>query len=160
MWRSQIRLLDPDRDEVALGSFTCALLREPWAVDVEDAIRESLADAVRLGYSTGFVCTDNEHLVGVATLIRPDTTDTLGVGYASILATAISHRRRGVARALKLTVMEEARSRGYRYLESRVHEDNKPMLLLNRSLGADMRRLPVGSGWQAPDHISCVIPLW
>ena len=151
--------MDPDRDEPALRTFKCALLREPWAIDVQDTIRGALADAVRSGYSTGLVCTDDDLLVGVATLMKPNVTDELRMGYSSILATSITHRRQGVARALKLAVMEEARSRGYRYLESRIHEDNQAILSLNRSLDADMRRLPPGPDWSASDHISCLIKL-
>lgn len=158
-WRDQVRLLDPNRDRAALSTFTCARLREPWAVDVEEWIRELVVDAVLSGQAIGFVCTDGEAVVGVATLFPPDSTDTLGVGFASLLATAISHRRMGVARALKMAVMDEARSRGYRFLESRVHEDNAAMLALNRTLGADMRRLLPGPEWEFPDHISCVIAL-
>ncbi len=154
-----MRWLDPDRDEPALRTFRCARLREPWAIDVQDAIRDALADAVRAGYSACLVCTDGDQLVGVATLMKPNVADDLRMGYASILATSITHRRRGVARALKLAVMQEARRRGYRFLESRVHEDNQAMLGLNRSLAADMRRLPPGPEWSAPDHISCVIKL-
>lgn len=158
-WAGRVRLLDLDRDAVALRTFRCARLSEPWAIDVQDAIRNYVADAVRSGRSTGFVCTDGDVLVGVATLFEPDVTDELQMGYASILATSIDHRGQGIARALKLAVMDEARSRGYRYLESRVHEDNQAMLSLNRSLDADMRRMPPGPDWNVSDHISCVVAL-
>lgn len=158
-WRDRVRLLDADRDELALRAFRCARLNEPWAMDVQEAIRDYVADAVRNRRSTGFICADGDLLAGVATLVKPNATDALQMGYASILATSIAHRRQGVARALKLAVIDEARIRGYGFLESRVHEDNQAMLRLNRSLGADMRRLPPGPDWAASDHISCVIAL-
>ena len=63
-WAHRVRLLDPDRDEVALRTFRCARLSEPWAMDVQDAIRAYVADAVRSGRSTGFVWADGDLLAG------------------------------------------------------------------------------------------------
>lgn len=158
-WADRVRLLDADRDEAALRSFQCALISEPWARSVQDAIQNDVADAVRRGRSTGFVCVDGGQLVGVGTLVDAIAADMSRIGYSSVLATSVTHRRQGVARALKLAVMEAARSRGYRFLESQVHEQNRAMLDLNRSLGADMRHQPPGPDWRRSDHISCVVAL-
>lgn len=158
-WRDRVRLIDPDRDEGRLASFQCARIGEPWAAEVEEAIRDPLALAIRRGRSTGLGCFDGDALVGVASLTTASLPDMTTIGYSSIIATAVSHRRLGIARALKLEVMDQARRRGYPYLESRVHESNSPMLELNRSLGADMRPLPPDASWRRSEHISCMIKL-
>ncbi len=82
-WRDRVRLLDPGRDEPALRSFQCARVREPWAVDVQDAIREFVTNEVRLGNATGFVCADGDLVAGLATLYPPVTGDELSTALGS-----------------------------------------------------------------------------
>jgi len=77
-----------------------------------------------------FVALDGGTVVGFASL------DGLGdVAYNGLTAVARSHRRRGVARALKLRQIAAARAAGFRLLVTESEERNEPMRRLNESLG-------------------------
>ncbi|MEM7029774.1 MAG: GNAT family N-acetyltransferase [Chloroflexota bacterium] len=79
-----------------------------------------------------FVAVDNGAWVGISNLWKDDVrTDRLWVGLTGILR---SHRRRGIATALKLLTFKYAQANGARYLETG-NEENNPMYDLNVTLG-------------------------
>jgi len=101
--------------------------------------RESLAEFVkrRLG-DPGFMpeghffALDGEQCVGLAMLDRMDAKkDTL---FAAFTGVARSHRRRGIAAALKVRSMSFAKQCGVRFIETN-NEVNNPMYDLNLALG-------------------------
>lgn len=79
-----------------------------------------------------FIAVDNGQWVGVSNLWKDDVrTDRLWVGVTGVLR---SHRRRGIATALKLLTFQYAQKHGVRYLETE-NEENNPMYDLNVMLG-------------------------
>ena len=64
------------------------------------------------------------------------SVDVLGeIGYNGLTAVARAHRRRGVARALKLSQIAAAKELGLSRLVTESEERNEPMRRLNESLG-------------------------
>ena len=59
--------------------------------------------------------------------------------YTGLTGVLRSHRRRGIATALKVTALEMAKARGVRTLETD-NEENNPMYLLNVELGFEPTR--------------------
>ncbi len=57
------------------------------------------------------------------------------VGYHAVTIVARSHRRRGIARALKAELIQRARARGLERLITNSNVDNAPMRTLNAELG-------------------------
>lgn len=57
------------------------------------------------------------------------------VGYHDMTAVARAHRRRGLARTLKLEQIRRARARGLARLVTQMHDDNEPIQRLNEELG-------------------------
>lgn len=84
----------------------------------------SLPDAI-------FVARDAERIVGLSSLERRQDGD-LDVG---LTGTARTHRRRGVARVLKLMATEYAASHGVAHVHTGNAAVNEGMVSLNRSLG-------------------------
>ena len=79
-----------------------------------------------------FFALDGRELVGLSTLWKDDVLeDKLWVG---ITGTLPSHRRRGIATALKLKTFEYAVAHGVKTLETE-NEENNPMYALNVKLG-------------------------
>jgi mycothiol synthase len=79
-----------------------------------------------------FVALDGERYVGLTHLLRAKAApDTLGAGLTGVVR---SHRRRGVATALKVRACEYARSVGAKAIETG-NEEGNPMALLNAALG-------------------------
>ncbi len=79
-----------------------------------------------------FLALENQQLVGVTMLFRSNRPQTLRTGLTGVLR---SHRRRGLALALKLRAIEFARRYGARYIRTSNHQTNRPMLALNEALG-------------------------
>ncbi|WP_018467694.1 GNAT family N-acetyltransferase [Calidithermus timidus] len=79
-----------------------------------------------------FIAFEGEAMVGVSQLWRSPRPQTLQTGLTGVLP---SHRRRGIALALKLRALEYARQQGYRYVRTNNHQVNRPMLALNEALG-------------------------
>ena len=79
-----------------------------------------------------FFAVDGAELVGLSTL-WPDSTDNekMHVGVTGILR---SHRRKGIATALKLLTFRYAQARNARYIKTE-NEENNPMYDLNVALG-------------------------
>ena len=79
-----------------------------------------------------FLALDGNDWVGLSTLWKDDVlADKLWVG---ITGTLRSHRRRGIATALKLKTFEYAIANGAKILETE-NEENNPMYTLNVKLG-------------------------
>lgn len=79
-----------------------------------------------------FVAMDNGVLVGESHLLNEDDDlEHLSTGYTGVIP---SHRRRGIATALKVRVIQYAQSQGVKTIRTSNHEDN-PMLQLNFRLG-------------------------
>ena len=78
-----------------------------------------------------FVALDGEHIVGLSYLIRRPDGDA-EVGDTGVLR---SHRRRGIARTLKMMVTRHAAERGIARVHTDNRADNTGMLAINRELG-------------------------
>lgn len=79
-----------------------------------------------------FVAVDGEHYVGISSLWpNPVLKQILLVGITGVLP---SHRRRGIATALKLKTIEFAQAYGAKIIETD-NEENNPMYDLNMQLG-------------------------
>ncbi|MEM7029775.1 MAG: GNAT family N-acetyltransferase [Chloroflexota bacterium] len=79
-----------------------------------------------------FFALDQDQWVGMSNLWRnPILTDRCKVGLTGVLP---SHRRRGIATALKLNTFHYARQNGIRYIHTE-NEENNPMYALNMQLG-------------------------
>ena len=79
-----------------------------------------------------FVAIDGDAYVGETFGHRTAAEDVLGIGVTSVLP---SHRRRGIARALKLRLHAYARAKGYREIHTDTSRENKGMSALNDELG-------------------------
>jgi len=78
-----------------------------------------------------FVAREGEHIVGLSYLLRRPDGDA-EVGDTGVLA---SHRRRGIARVLKMLVTRYAAQRGIRLVHTDNRADNAGMLAINQALG-------------------------
>ncbi len=83
-----------------------------------------------------FLCAEGDQLVGLSEL-RPSLTDGRVVGVA-LTGVLRSHRRRGIATALKVLGIEWAKARGAELIRTD-NEENNPMYGLNLSLGFQPR---------------------
>lgn len=104
---------------------------EPHARQSFESFRSSLRAPGFLsdGY---FVAVDGGRYVGLTNLLRAKADPaTLGAGLTGVVR---SHRRRGIATALKVRAVEYARSVGAAAIETGNEEDN-PMAALNAALG-------------------------
>ncbi len=81
------------------------------------------------GYS---IAIDGDAFVGLSYLVRSPQPDTLRTG---LTATLRSHRRRGIALALKVHVLTLAKVRGYRYVKTDNETNNRGMIAINDELG-------------------------
>jgi len=82
------------------------------------------------------VALDGEEIVGVTYLVRRPGGDA-EVGDTGVLR---SHRRRGIARALKMMPTRCAAEQGFRYVYTDNRADNAGMLAINTQLGCSRRR--------------------
>src|SRR5438067_6268125 len=104
-------------------------------VDWEDPPIETFPKSVFEGPSvlldSYFVALDGDHIVGLSYLIRrPD--GAAEVGDTGVLR---SHRRRGIARTLKVMVTRHAAEQGIKRVHTDNRADNTGMLAINRELG-------------------------
>lgn len=94
---------------------------QEWAMQSPDLLPE--------GY---FIAFEGERQVGVSQLWRSSRPQTLQTGLTGVL---LSHRRRGIALALKLEAARFAKAYGVRYLRTNNHSVNRPMLAINEAMG-------------------------
>jgi len=78
-----------------------------------------------------FVARDGDHIVGLSYLLRRPDGDA-EVGDTGVLS---SHRRRGIARVLKMMVTRSAMQHGIPAVHTDNRADNAGMLAINRELG-------------------------
>jgi len=78
------------------------------------------------------IAAEGETWVGLALL---EDTATTGAMYNGITGVLPAWRGRGVAQALKLLAIRQARQHGARYLRTHNDAQNAPMLAINRKLG-------------------------
>ena len=78
-----------------------------------------------------FIAREGAHIVGLSYLLRRPDGDA-EVGDTGVLA---SHRRRGIARVLKMLVTQYAVQGGIPYVHTDNRTDNAGMLTINRALG-------------------------
>lgn len=79
-----------------------------------------------------FVACDGAQIVGVSALWRRANTPNLDTGFTAVLR---SHRRRGIALALKLRALDYARQVGAPMVRTDNASDNQGMLAINVALG-------------------------
>lgn len=97
---------------------------ETWrakSVDDEQSLRDAYLIAI-----------EGDRYVGQTTGRRANADDVLDIGITGVLP---SHRRRGLARALKLQLHKYARRNGYREIHTTTLRENPAMAALNDSLG-------------------------
>jgi GNAT superfamily N-acetyltransferase len=93
---------------------------------------EKIFDSPSIMHDGFFLALDSGRYVGTSTLWR-STTDE-GHLYTGLTGVLRSHRRRGVATALKTVALTFAKESGYKIIETD-NEENNPMYLLNLQLG-------------------------
>lgn len=102
-----------------------------------EAWQKRLLDSPTFMPEAWFIAVDGEKWVGLSCLWRDSTSShRLGTGLTGVLR---SHRRRGIATALKVRALTFARNYGAREVDTN-NEENNPMLQLNYQLG--FRSLP------------------
>jgi GNAT superfamily N-acetyltransferase len=79
-----------------------------------------------------FVALDNNRWVGISRLM--ELAGEPGKLYHGLTGVVPSHRRRGIATALKISAIEYARQAGAEWIETE-NEENNPMYALNMKLG-------------------------
>jgi GNAT superfamily N-acetyltransferase len=114
-----------------------ALLRDvPSAEPVEvwpfELWQERTMKDQNLVLEANFIAFEGETMVGVSQLWKSPRAQTLQTGLTGVLP---SHRRLGIALALKLRALEYARVQGYRFVRTNNHQVNRPMLAINEALG-------------------------
>lgn len=119
-------------DQPTLGQVTAAPFEDWLRTNVESP------QALPEGY---FIAMDAERYVGSASLLRVSTDVRAGV-----TAVLPSHRRRGIALALKLMTIAYARAIGSERIVTSVTEPNVAMLALNERLG--FRRTRSWAGYE------------
>jgi GNAT superfamily N-acetyltransferase len=128
---SRIISLGP-ADSDRLRTFRCAGPDEPWARDVERAIQQGVGTSLaETGYS-GIGVEDESALCAVCTWIEADKDRWK----MNLLATSLSHRRKGYATDLVIELIGRARRAGVETLHAEVDIDNAPMRHLLADLGA------------------------
>lgn len=97
-----------------------------------EAFVQQVCDAPGHHADCQFIAAEGETWVGLALL---EDTATTGAMYNGITGVHPAWRGRGVAQALKLLAIRQARQRGARYLRTHNDSQNAPMLAINRKLG-------------------------
>lgn len=111
-------------DQPTVGRVTAQPFADWKAYNLDDPL--ALPDAYLVALADG-------RYVGQTTARRAaGADDVLEIGVTGVLP---DHRRRGIARALKLELHEYARANGYAELHTRTMKDNRAMVDLNTSLG-------------------------
>jgi GNAT superfamily N-acetyltransferase len=102
-----------------------------WQDPPLDTFTRSIFERPSVLLDSFFVARDGDHIVGLSYLLRRPDGDA-EVGDTGVLS---SHRRRGIARVLKLLVTRYAAQQGIPYVHTDNRADNAAMLAINRELG-------------------------
>jgi GNAT superfamily N-acetyltransferase len=114
IWRDMPHEAHVDWEDPPLETFTRSIFERP------SVLLESF-----------FVARDGNHIVGLSYLLRRPDGDA-EVGDTGVLR---SHRRRGIARVLKMLVTRYAAQQGIPNVHTDNRADNAGMLAINRELG-------------------------
>jgi ribosomal protein S18 acetylase RimI-like enzyme len=156
------RRLDED-DAGALAAFRCRKLGEPWADDVEYAVRNELADSLRGGFITAEGEWQDDDLAGLIAW-RPERDPAIRsrfgdeVWRVTLLAVSVDYRDRLYARQLKRWLLGEAHASGIRFVTSNVHWDNGRMIEMNKRFGGSVERTMKGPYRFDEEFCVCVVP--
>jgi GNAT superfamily N-acetyltransferase len=102
-----------------------------WQDPPFDTFTRSIFERPSVLLDSFFVAREGDHIVGLSYLLRrPD--DDAEVGDTGVLS---SHRRRGIARVLKMLVTRYAAQQGIAYVHTDNRADNAGMLAINLELG-------------------------
>jgi len=112
-----------------LGDVPSAEPITPWPFEVW---RERSLEDPNLLPEGFFLAFEGQQMVGVSMLFKSHRPQTLRTGLTGVLK---SHRRKGIALALKLRAAAFALEYGARYIRTSNHQINRPMLAINEALG-------------------------
>ncbi|MDX2008355.1 MAG: GNAT family N-acetyltransferase [Meiothermus sp.] len=101
----------------------------PWAFENWQARHTTDPKLIPEGI---FFAVEGDRLVGISELYKSSRPQTLQTGLTGTLA---SHRRKGIALALKLKAAAFAKGYGVRYIRASNHQLNRPMLAINEAMG-------------------------
>ena len=102
-----------------------------WRDPPYDTFTRSIFERPAVLLDSFFVARDGQHIVGLSYLLRRPDGDA-EVGDTGVLS---SHRRRGIARVLKMLVTRWAARQGIPFVHTDNRADNAGMLAINRELG-------------------------
>jgi GNAT superfamily N-acetyltransferase len=102
-----------------------------WQDPPFDTFTRSIFERPAVLLDSFFVARDGDQIVGLSYLLRRPDGDA-EVGDTGVLS---SHRRRGIARALKMLVTRYAAQQGIPFVHTDNRADNAGMLAINRELG-------------------------
>ena len=105
---------------------------EPLEIWPFELWRERWWDNPTMNPESYFLAFDGSELVGVSELRKAERADTLHTGLTGVRR---NWRRQGVAQALKLKAAEYAQKRGVTTIDTQNHSSNRPMLLINETMG-------------------------
>ncbi len=114
IWRDMPHEPHVDWQDPSLSTFTRGIFERPSVI-----------------LDSFFVARDGDQIVGLSYLLRRPNGDA-EVGDTGVLA---SHRRRGIARVLKMLVTRYAAQQGIAHVHTDNRTDNAAMLAINRELG-------------------------
>jgi GNAT superfamily N-acetyltransferase len=112
-----------------LGDVPAAEPITPWPFEVRQ--KRTLEDPNLLPKGF-FLALEGERLVEVSMLFKSHRPQTLQTGLTGVRK---SHRRKGLALALKLRAAAFAKAYGARYIRTSNHQANRPMLAINEAMG-------------------------
>ena len=133
---AELATLDADhRPKIYELDWQCTL-DEPMS---DAPTKPSFADYCKFFFDTPnfipeacFIAIDNGEYVGLSALYRNQAQATeLNTGFTAVLR---SHRRRGIATALKVNAISYAQQHGYQGIKTG-NEENNPMFAINQMLG-------------------------
>jgi mycothiol synthase len=104
---------------------------DPLEKQTFENFKKSVIDNPRIPLDSFFVALDGGEYIGQSSLLKIAEKTTLYVAMTGVLP---SHRRLGIATALKLSGIEYARHHGTKYLKTD-NEENNPMYQINLRLG-------------------------
>ncbi|MBC8135551.1 MAG: GNAT family N-acetyltransferase [Fibrella sp.] len=133
-----LKASDPDADrkmwQAVMEMLPDVPSDEPFVPMPFDEFQTVVMNRPNLDHNGFFVAVDAStgDYVGISHLWRRQADNDLDTG---LTATKRSHRRKGIALALKLRVLQWAQANGFRALRTGNEVNNRPMLAINERLG-------------------------